>query len=281
MLELVRLTKRYGRTAAVDGLDLVARPGEVLALLGPNGAGKTTAIRCVTGLIRPSGGRILIGGHDVEREPIAAKTLTGFVPDRAWFYPKVTARELLRYLASVRGLSVAESHMDALLARFRLTRSADSLTETFSHGMRQRLAFCAALIGRPRLFIADEPMVGLDVQGHRDVRLLFRELAADGLAVILTTHTLAVAEEVADRIAVIDRGKLVALGTLTELRSMLNRSEETSLEELFLLLTEPEAVGLETSDALAPVPYAPDAKADAGSDGHGGPDGHGGAASDA
>mgnify|MGYP000167283841 FL=1 len=243
MLELVQLTKRYGRTAAVDGLDLAAKAGEVLALLGPNGAGKTTAIRCVTGLIKPSGGRILIGGHDVEREPIAAKTLTGFVPDRAWFYPKVTARELLRYLASVRGLSAAESRMDALLERFRLTRSADSLTETFSHGMRQRLAFCAALIGNPRLFIADEPMVGLDVQGHRDVKLLFRELAAAGLAVILTTHTLAVAEEVADRIAVIDRGKLVALGTLAELRARLNRSDDTSLEELFILLTEPQAPG--------------------------------------
>jgi ABC-2 type transport system ATP-binding protein len=260
----------------VDGLDLVARPGEVLALLGPNGAGKTTAIRCATGLIKPSGGRILIGGHDVEREPIAAKTLTGFVPDRAWFYPKVTARELLRYLASVRGLSVAESHMDALLARFRLTRSADSLTETFSHGMRQRLAFCAALIGRPRLFIADEPMVGLDVQGHRDVKLLFRELAADGLAVILTTHTLAVAEEVADRIAVIDRGRLVALGTLAELRSMLNRTEETSLEELFLLLTEPQDADRATSGAAATGHGAA-----TGSDGHGDPDGHGAAPSDA
>lgn len=238
MLEVVGLTKRYGRNAAVDGLDLVARPGEVLALLGPNGAGKTTAIRCVTGLIKPSGGRILIGGHDVEREPLAAKTLTGFVPDRAWFYPKVTARELLRYLAGVRGLASAEGRMEELLARFRLTRAADSLIETFSHGMRQRLAFCAALIGAPRLFIADEPMVGLDVQGHRDVKLLFRELAADGLAVILTTHTLAVAEEVADRIAVIDRGKLVAHGTLRELRALLNRSDETSLEELFLILTE-------------------------------------------
>lgn len=239
MLEIERLTKRYGRTLAVDSLDLRTSPGEILALLGPNGAGKTTTIRCITGLASPTSGSIAIAGHDTREEPLAAKAATGFVPDRAWFYPKVTGRELLRYIASVRRQTDAAERIEALLVRFRLAEHADSLTESYSHGMRQRLAFCAALLGDPRLFITDEPMVGLDVQGHREVKKLFRELAAEGRTVILTTHTLAVAEEVADRIAVIDHGRLIALGTMGELRALTHQAETATLEDLFLHLTEP------------------------------------------
>lgn len=239
MLEVSNLTKRYGRTLAVDDLDLVTRSGEVLALLGPNGAGKTTTIRCVTGLARPTSGSIRIAGHDVAAEPLAAKAAIGFVPDRAWFYPKVTARELLRYVAGVRRQANPDAHIASLLERFRLSRHADALIESYSHGMRQRLAFCAALLGEPRLFVTDEPMVGLDVQGHREVKKLFRELAAAGRTVILTTHTLAVAEEVADRIAVMDQGRLIALGTMAELRAATAQGDTVSLEDLFLMLTEP------------------------------------------
>ncbi len=238
MLSIRKLTKRYGRTLAVDNLDLEVGPGEIFALLGPNGAGKTTAIRCVTGLARPTSGVISIAGQDTLAEPLAAKTATGFVPDRAWFYPKVTARELLRYIASVRRQEAAAARIEALLKRFRLTEHADTLIESYSHGMRQRLAFCVALLGEPRLFISDEPMVGLDVQGHREVKKLFRELAAAGRTVIFTTHTLAAAEEIAGRIAVIDHGRLIALGTMAELRASTHQADTATLEDLFLHLTE-------------------------------------------
>ena len=186
MLEIRDLTKTYGRRKAVDRLTLHARAGEVLALLGPNGAGKTTAIRCVVGLARPSGGEIVVAGHDAARDPLAARAATGYVPDRAWFYPKLTAREVLRYVAGVRRSRDAAARIEALLERFRLAAHADTLTEAYSHGMRQRLAFCVALLGDPRLFIADEPMVGLDVQGHRDVKRLLRELAAACSALAMT-----------------------------------------------------------------------------------------------
>jgi len=236
MLEISDLTKRYGRTVAVDSLDLTAVAGEVLALLGPNGAGKTTTIRCVTGLARADSGSIRVDGLSQSESPLEVKARIGFVPDRAWFYPKVTGRELLRYIAGVRRLTGSEAQISSLLELFGLSAAAERLTETYSHGMRQRLAFCVALLGEPKLFISDEPMVGLDVHGHRLVRQLFRELADKGSTVILTTHTLSVAEEIADRIALIDEGRLVALGTVAELRQRTKRTE-ASLEELFLHLT--------------------------------------------
>ncbi len=239
MLELTNLSKSFGRTIAVRNLNLNVRPGEVLALLGPNGAGKTTTIRCITGLARADSGTIKVAGADLLEDPLAARTAIGFVPDRAWFYPKVTARELLRFVAGVRRIAEPAARIDALLQRFGLLKHANRLTESYSHGMRQRLAFCVALLGDPRLLITDEPMVGLDVHGHREVKLLFREFAEAGKTVILTTHTLSVAEEIADRIALIDDGELVALGTVAELRE-LTQQQDASLEDLFLMLTRTE-----------------------------------------
>lgn len=236
MLQLNNLRKSFGNTVAVDDLSLTVKPGEVLALLGPNGAGKTTTIRCVTGLARADTGTIVVDGVSLTGNPRAARTAIGFVPDRAWFYPKVSARELLRFIAGVRRIAEPAAQIDHWLRRFGLLEHADRLTEAYSHGMRQRLAFCVALLGEPRLLITDEPMVGLDVHGHREVKLLFRELAAAGRTVIMTTHTLSVAEEIADRIALIDNGKLVALGTVAELRE-LTEQHDASLEELFLILT--------------------------------------------
>ena len=237
MLEISGLTKRYGRNLAVDNLSLTVEPGEVLALLGPNGAGKTTTIRCSVGLAAPTSGSVRIGGVDIARDAQEAKRQLGFVPDRAWFYPKVTGRELLRYIASVRQVTDPAPRIEALLERFRLSAHADTMTESYSHGMRQRLAFCVALLGDPAMLITDEPMVGLDVQGHRDVKLLFRELAAQGRSVVITTHTLIVAQEIADRIALIDKGRLIALGTMAELRAITGKTE-ASLEDLFLHYTE-------------------------------------------
>jgi len=237
VLEISGLTKRYGRTIAIDDLSLTVGSGEVLALLGPNGAGKTTTIRCSVGLVAPTSGSVRISGFDIARDPQSAKRKLGFVPDRAWFYPKVTGRELLRYIAAVRDVQDPAPRIDALLARFRLRNHADTLTESYSHGMRQRLAFCVALLGDPALLITDEPMVGLDVQGHRDVKLLFRELAAAGRSVVITTHTLIVAQEIADRIALIDKGRLIALGTMSELRKSTGKTS-ASLEDLFLHYTE-------------------------------------------
>ena len=241
MLDIRGLVKRFSRTTAVADLSLHVRAGEVLALLGPNGAGKTSTIRCVTGLSKPDAGSITVAGHDIAAEPLKAKAEIGFVPDRAWFYPKVTARELLRYVAADRVGADGRS-IDSLLEQFSLSEHADRLTESYSHGMRQRLAFCVALLGEPRLLITDEPMVGLDVHGHRTVKRLFRQIAAQGRTVILTTHTLSVAEEIADRIAVVNHGKLVALGTVAELRERTSLAA-ANLEELFLALTGPAQEG--------------------------------------
>jgi ABC-2 type transport system ATP-binding protein len=237
VLSITNLTKTYGSRTAVKDLTLHARAGEVIALLGPNGAGKTTAIKCVTGVAAPSGGSVLIDGHDIQRAPVLAKSAIGYVPDRAWFYQKLTGRETLRFISAIRKQPHQLKREQALLTRFRLTDAADARVETYSHGMRQRLAFCCALLPRPRLFIADEPMVGLDVQGHRDARKLFRELADQGNTVLLTTHTLSVAEEVADRIALIDHGTLIALGTMNDLRA-LTSLPGANLEDLFLALTQ-------------------------------------------
>lgn len=238
MLSIEHLTKTYGSTTAVDDLTLTTRPGEIHALLGPNGAGKSTTLRCAIGLTHPSSGSIRIDTHDISRSPQEAKRSLGFIPDRAWFYPKATGRELLRYVASVRRVSDADQHIDALLTRFRLSDAADARTETYSHGMRQRLAFCVALIGDPKLLVVDEPMVGLDVQGHRDVKRLFRDIAASGRTVLLTTHTLAVAEEISDRITLINHGRVVADGTIDEIRTHADL-RDGNLEDLYLKLTEP------------------------------------------
>jgi len=240
VIEVRGLVKRYGRFTAVDGLSFEVAAGRVLALLGPNGAGKSTTIRAVTGQVLPTAGTVTVGGHDVTRRPLEAKALIGYVPDRPYLYPNLTGRELLRFLGRLRRVEGAEERARELLERFELTRAADELVQTYSHGMRQRLTFCAALLHRPRALVIDEPMVGLDPRGARDVRLLMRRHADEGGAVLLTTHSLAVAEAVADEIVLMSRGRAVARGTLAELRRRVG-DDAADLEEIFLRLTEEAA----------------------------------------
>jgi len=232
--------KRYGRFTALEGLTLSVAPGEALALLGPNGAGKTTAIRILTGQLAPSAGRVFLDGVDVWREPVRAKARFGYVPDRPYLYGKLTAVELLRFVAGLYRIPrrEAERRIEEELARFRLTRYASALIETYSHGMRQKLTFAAALLPRPSVLIVDEPMVGLDPVAARTVRELLGSYARPGRAVLFSTHQLGLAESVADRVALLHRGRLVLLGTPEEVR---RAHDSRNLEEVFLRLTEDAA----------------------------------------
>ncbi|NBC96843.1 MAG: ATP-binding cassette domain-containing protein [Deinococcus-Thermus bacterium] len=240
MIEVRGLVKRYGRLHAVDGVDLTARPGEVLALLGPNGAGKSTTIKAITGLIRPSAGHVLVAGVDVSRSPVAAKAALGYVPDRPYLYPKLTGRELLRFLGRLRRVDDVEAAADAWLDRFGLQDVQNERIEAYSHGMRQKLTFCAALLHDPPVVVIDEPMVGLDPRAAREVRRLMRERADAGRTVLLTTHQIDVAEETADRVTLLHRGQVAAEGTVSELRRRVGR-EDARLEAVFLALTEDAA----------------------------------------
>lgn len=237
MIEVRSLVKDYGRLRAVDDVNLDVQAGEVVALLGPNGAGKSTTIKAITGLLRPTSGSVTLGGHALEREPLAAKALLGYVPDRPYLYLKLSARELLRFLARLRGVADGERRAEAWLERFDLTDVANELIETYSHGMRQKLTFIAALLHEPRALVIDEPMVGLDPRASRDVRALMRRQAEDGTAVLLTTHSMDVAESVSDRVLLLARGRVVASGSMQELRQRVG-SEAASLEAIFLALTE-------------------------------------------
>lgn len=240
MIEVRGLVKRYGRQRAVDGVDLDARAGEVVALLGPNGAGKSTTIKALVGLLRPTTGSLVVAGHDVLRAPLAAKAAVGYVPDRPYLYPKLTARELLRFVGRLRRVPDAEGRADAWLERFGLTDVGNEIVETYSHGMRQKLTFAAALLADPAVLVVDEPMVGLDPRAARQVRDLMRDHAARGRTVLLTTHNMDVAEAVAQRVVVLHRGRVAAQGTLAALRDRVGR-DDADLEAIFLQLTEDAA----------------------------------------
>ena len=236
MIRLEHLTKRYGTLVAVDDLSLEVESGCVFGFLGRNAAGKTTTIRMMMGLLEPTAGTAVLGGHDIRRAPEAAKAVTGYLPDHPFLYDKLTALEFLRFAGGLYGLRRADvgQRAQALLEQFGLTRTADELTETLSQGMRQRLALAAALVHRPRVLVLDEPMVGLDPEGALELRRLVRSLAADGVTVFLSTHSLAVAEELCGRIGIIDRGRLVAVGTLADLRARARPDDgAASLETVF------------------------------------------------
>ncbi len=245
------LVKRYGDFTAVDHVDLEAPPGQVFGVLGPNGAGKTTTLRMITGLLEPTDGRIVIDGHDSRESPVEAKSVTGFIPDRPYVYDKLTAFEYLRFIGGLYDMSASHvaDRMEELLGLFELQEWGDSLIESFSHGMKQRLVFAGALLPEPKLLVIDEPMVGLDPKGHHLAKDLFRDLAhEDGLTVFLSTHTLEVAEDVCDEIVILNHGRIIGRGTLDELR-IESGADEGSLEEVFLAITEESED--ERADAVA------------------------------
>ena len=243
MIELKNLTKRFGHVIAVRGLTLSVPEGEIFGFIGPNGAGKTTTLRMMGGVLLPTEGSVIIDGIDLTKEPERAKKRIGFIPDRPFLYEKLTGMEFLKFTADLYGV---ESHSfqgraREILKQFSLDHWADELIESYSHGMKQRLIVSAALLHDPKVMIVDEPMVGLDPAGIRLIKAVFRDLAKRGITIFMSTHTLAVAEDVCDRIGIIHRGTLIAMGAIEDLRQRA-QVREGDLEEVFMILTEGETV---------------------------------------
>lgn len=238
MITIESVTKRYGNFTAVNNISLQVRKGEIFGFLGVNGAGKTTTLRMLAGVLKPTSGKITIDKYDLQKDPIAAKSITGYIPDRPYLYNKLTARELLYFIADLYSVpsKEVEPRIDSLLNNYSLSDWSNELIESFSHGMKQRLATCAALIHRPKILIVDEPMVGLDPHGARMLKNALRSYAKEGMAIFLSTHSLNVAEEVADRLAIIHQGSLITTGTLEDLRKQTGNLKN-DLEEMFLEIT--------------------------------------------
>lgn len=239
MIEFHDVKRSYGKKVAVDGLQLTVKPGELFSLLGPNGAGKTTTIKLLTGLLRPDSGRVAVCGHELSGDIRKATRSMGYVPDEPFLYDKLSGREFLQFAGEIRGLKsdAADEAIERESENFELAAFLDHLIETYSHGMRQRLIFASALLHMPPVLVVDEPMVGLDPRSVRMVKDLLRRHAAGGMTIFMSTHTLAVAEEISDRIGILDHGRLQFLGTQPELQTALS-STHKSLEALFLQLTE-------------------------------------------
>jgi ABC-2 type transport system ATP-binding protein len=236
MIKLTNLTKRYGNLIAVKSIDLEVKAGEIFGFLGPNGAGKTTTIKMMAGLLQPTGGSVAIGGFDVQKEPLQAKAITGFIPDRPYLYEKLTAGEFMRFVAELYTMPSADGRIDELLNLFGLSDWTGELVENFSHGMKQRLVMASSLLHRPKVLVVDEPMVGLDPRGARLVKDLFKDLASQGVTIFMSTHTLEIVEAMCTRVAIINKGEIIAGGSVEEL-GRLARMENSHLEPIFLKLT--------------------------------------------
>jgi ABC-2 type transport system ATP-binding protein len=238
MIELKDLTKIYGSHAAVQGLNLSIAAGEIFGFIGPNGAGKTTTIKMMGGVMAPTEGVVTIAGIDMQARPQEAKRRIGFIPDRPFLYEKLTGLEFLRFTADIYGVPERRfpDQAAAILAMFSLTDWSNELIESYSHGMKQRLIMAAALLHEPQVLIVDEPMVGLDPLAMIMVKNLFKRLASRGVTIFMSTHTLKVAEDICDRIGILNRGRLIASGTTDDLRREANVSS-ADLEMVFLNLT--------------------------------------------
>ena len=242
MIQMRALSKRFGAKTAVHPLDLDIAEGEFFCFLGPNGAGKTTTIKMITGLRRPSAGRVMVGGYDIQRDPIPAKRLLGYIPDHPFLYERLTGRELMRFVAGLYRMSdqAFEQRCDELLETFELAQVAEELIETYSQGMRQKLSFASCFLHQPRIVVVDEPWVGLDPKNVRAVKSYLREQTRQGLTVFMSTHSLSIVEEVADRIGIIHHGRLLHIGTVEEIKALASAKGGAgggSLEEVFLELT--------------------------------------------
>jgi ABC-2 type transport system ATP-binding protein len=237
LIELHELCKKYGVKTAVDHVNLKVYGGEVFGFLGPNGAGKTTTIKMIVGLLQPTSGTVNVNGYDIVKQPMQAKFSSGFVPDTPNLYAKLSARELLSFVGDLYSMEPGRIHyrIEELLKLFSLDDVGDDLIDTYSHGMQQKASFAIALMHDPKVLVLDEPTVGLDPKSARLIKDVLRQLADRGSAIFVTTHILEIAEHMCDRIGIINHGKLVAVGTMDELRSM--QQGEGSLEDIFLSLT--------------------------------------------
>jgi ABC-2 type transport system ATP-binding protein len=236
MIKLIDLTKNYGKLTAVNKINLEVAQGQIFGFLGPNGAGKTTTIKMMAGLLQPTQGSILINGHDVIKEPIKAKSVIGFIPDRPFLYEKLTAAEFMRFVAELYEMKDSNQRISELLQLFGLPEWANELVENFSHGMKQRLVMASALLHHPKVLVVDEPMVGLDPRGARLVKDIFRDLASKGVTVFMSTHTLEIVDQMCTRVAIINKGDIIAEGSVEDLGRMA-RMPESHLEPIFLKLT--------------------------------------------
>ena len=241
MIELEGVTKKYGSFVAIDNITLKVERGELFGFLGPNGAGKTTTIKMIAGLLQPTAGKIRVAGYDLQTHPEEAKRRLGLIPDRPFLYEKLTADEFLAFIGGLWELPerVVAERTGMLLELFEILDWRSELIESFSHGMRQKLILAGALLHEPEVIVVDEPMVGLDPKSIRLVKDIFRKLCAEGKTVFMSTHTLSIAEETCTRVAIIQDGRIRAVGTLEELRR-LSKTSRTHLESIFLELTAGE-----------------------------------------
>ncbi len=242
MIELTHVSKSYnrGRIKAVDDLTLTVKPGEIFGFLGPNGAGKTTTIKLVVGLLRPDAGRIAVEGYDVAEEPLKAKQVTTYVPDFPAIYERLTGLEYLNFIGDVYGVPKEErlERIGKWLEIFELAPVVTNPIQSYSHGMRQKIVLAAALLPAPRVMVLDEPLVGLDPRAAHQLKEMFREHCDAGKTLFFSTHIMEVAEKLCDRIGIIHKGRLVACGTMDELKAVDRTETGQSLEEIFLELTE-------------------------------------------
>lgn len=240
MIVAENLTKRFGPKIAVDRLSLEIPAGEFFCFLGPNGAGKTTSIKMFNGLLHPTEGRALLGGFDIQKDPVKTKALLGYIPDHPFLYDKLTGREFMHFVAGLYSLPKAHvlTEGERLLEIFEIRHVADQLIEDYSHGMRQKLSFASCFLHDPKIVIVDEPWVGLDPKNIRFVKDFLKERTRDGVTVFMSTHTLSIVEEVADRVGIIHKGRLLRVGTIAEILALARNPG--SLEDVFLELTGDE-----------------------------------------